>query len=79
MVYELLYNTFHMMNKKQIDNLSKYCYDISKLIMGLGVIGNLISDKFSKHTLLIGLIGVVFFLIAGFVIDRMEVNNNVKH
>jgi len=47
--------------------------------MGLGVIGNLISDKFSKHTLWIGLIGVVFFLISGFVIDRMEVKNNVKH
>jgi len=43
--------------------------------MGLAVIGNLISDKFSKHTLWIGLIGVMLFLIAGFIIDIMEVNN----
>ena len=46
--------------------------------MGLGVIGNLISDKFSKHSFWIGLTGVVFFLIAGFVIDIMEVNNDDK-
>lgn len=68
-----------MMNKKQIDNLSKYCYDISKLIMGLMVIGNLISDKFSKHTFGIGMIATCGFLIMGLLIDRMEVNKDVKH
>ena len=68
-----------MMNKKQIDNLSKYCYDTSKIVLGLMVIGNLISDKFSKHTFLIGLIATCGFLIMGYFIDRKEVNNNVKH
>lgn len=66
------------MNKKQIDNLSKYCYDTSKLIMGLAVIGNLVSDKFSIYTFLLGLIAVLSFLIIGLFIDRKEVNNNVE-
>lgn len=68
-----------MMNKKQIDNISKYCYDFSKLVMGLAVIGNLLSEKFSRHTFWIGLIAVFAFLIMGFYFDRKEVNNNVKH
>ena len=79
MVYELLYNTFHMMNKKQIDNLSKYCYDVSKLVMGFAVVGNVISDKFSWKALAIGFITAIVLLIIGFVIDLMEVNNNDRH
>ena len=65
-----------MLNNKQIDNLSKYCYDTSKLVMGLMVIGNLISDKFSKHSLWIGLVVACIFLIMGVLIDRMEVTND---
>ena len=68
-----------MMNKKQIDNLSKYCYDISKLVMGIAVVGNFISDKFSWRALGIGLITAIVLLIIGFVIDRMEVSKNDKH
>jgi len=68
-----------MMNKKQIDNLSKYCYDISKLVMGFAVVGNVISDKFSWKALGIGLSTATVLLIIGFVIDRMEVSNNDKH
>ena len=76
MVYELLYNTFHMMNKKQIDNLSKYCYDISKLVMGFTVVGNFVSNKFSLKTLLIGLVAALIFLIFGHLLDRLEVDKN---
>jgi len=68
-----------MMNNKQIDNLSKYCYDISKLVIGFAVVGNIISDKFSWRALGIGLITSIVLLIIGFVIDRMEVSNNDKH
>lgn len=78
MAYPLL-NKAYIMNRKQIDNLSKYCYDISPFVMGLAVVGNLVSDKFSTYTFWIGLIGVCIFLITGFFIDKMEVNNNVKH
>ncbi len=68
-----------MINKKQIDNLSKYCYDMSKLIMGLAVVGNLVSDKFSNKTFWIGLIATCLFLIVGIIIDITEENNDVKH
>jgi len=68
-----------MLKQKQIDNLSKYCYDISKLVMGIAVVGNFISDKFSWGALWIGLITAIVLLIIGFVIDLMEVSNNDKH
>ena len=68
-----------MMNKKQIDNLSKYCYDVSKLVLGLMVIGNLISDTFSEQTFGIGLAATCGFLVMGLLIDRLEVNKDVKH
>ena len=68
-----------MINKKQIDNLSKYCYDVSKLVMSFAVIGNFLSDKFSKHTFWIGLIATCVFLVMGLLIDRTEVNKDVKH
>ena len=68
-----------MLNKKQIDNLSKYCYDISKLVMGLAVVGNFISDKFSLKALWIGLVCTLIFLIFGHLLDRLEVNKNDEH
>lgn len=66
-----------MLNKKQIDNISKYCYDISKLVMGLAVIGNVVSDQFSIINFLIGLSVACVFFIMGVFIDRMEVNKDV--
>ena len=68
-----------MLNKKHIDNLSKYCYDISKLIMGISVIGNLVSDKSSLHALWIGFTAGMVFLLIGYFIDKMEVINDDKH
>jgi len=66
-----------MLKQKQIDNLSKYCYDISKLVMGVAVVGNLLSDKFSRNTFWIGVIATFVFLIMGFLIDLTEVSKNV--
>jgi len=63
-----------MLNKKQIDNLSKYCYDISKLVMGLMVVGNLIPDKFHIHTFWIGIVVGLIFLIFGHFLDKLEVS-----
>lgn len=68
-----------MMNKKQVDNLAKYNYDISKLVMGVAVIGNLISDQFSSKALWIGLGVAVIFLIFGNILDRLEASNNDQH
>ncbi len=68
-----------MMNKKQIDNLSRLCYDIFRLMVGLPVLGNVLSDKFSIKTLWIGVIIALVFLVIGLLLDRWEVNNNVRH
>ena len=65
-----------MLKQKQIDNLSKYCYDISKLVMGLAVIGNFISDKLSLEALWIGLVCTLVFLIFGHLLDRLEVKKD---
>lgn len=68
-----------MMNKKQIDNMSKLCYDIIKLMIGLPVLGNVLSDKFSFKTLWIGVVIALILLVVGFLLDRLEVNENVRH
>ena len=68
-----------MMNQKQIDNLSKLCYDIIKLMIGLPVLGNVLSDKFSIKTLWIGVVIAMVLLVVGFLLDRWEVNKNDGH
>ena len=67
----LLLHTF-MINRKQLDNLAKYCYDISKLVIGLMVIGNLLSDRFSIYTFWIGIGVALIFLVFGHLLDRLE-------
>lgn len=63
------------MNQKQIYNLSKFCYDMCKLVLGLAVVGNLISDKLSLKALWIGIIIAVGFLFLGYLPDKKEVDN----
>ena len=62
-----------MMNKKQIDNLSKYCYDVSKLMLGCAVVGNVFSGKFSLRAFGIGLSITAGLLITGYFLDGKEV------
>ncbi len=64
------------MNKKQIDNLSKLCYDITKLVLGIAVIGNIVSDKFNLMSISIGLISGVSFLFIGYMLDKKEVSKD---
>lgn len=68
-----------MTKSQYVDNLSKYNYDISKLVMGIAVIGNLISEQFSSKALWIGLGVAVIFLMFGYILDRLEVLNNDQH
>ena len=64
------------MNIKQIDNLSKLCYDITKLVLGIAVIGNLVSDTFYLKAILIGVITGVAFLFIGYMLDKKEVSEH---
>lgn len=68
-----------MIKKKQIDNLSKLCYDVLKLMIGLPVLGKVLSDKFSFKILGIGVISALVFLVLGLLLDNLEVNQNVRH
>ncbi len=67
------------MNQKQIDNISKFCYDMTKLVLGLAVVGNLISDKVSLKALWIGIITAVGFLFIGYFLDKKEVDRGDRH
>ncbi len=62
------------MNRKQIDNLSKYCYDMSKLLMGLAVMGNILSDNPSVKGVVIGLATALMFIFVGYLLDQKEVS-----
>ena len=64
------------MNQKQIDNFSKYCYDLSKLMIAFPVIGNMLSDKFSWKTLSIGCIATFIFLFVGYFLDKKEADKD---
>lgn len=67
--------TINTMNQKQIDNLSKYCYDISKILLGLTVVENLLSDTPSWRGLSIGFVSTSVFLLMGYFLDKKEVTN----
>ncbi|MDD5435152.1 MAG: hypothetical protein PH343_06960 [Nitrospira sp.] len=52
---------------------------MSKLIIGVAVVGNLLSDQYSFKAFWIGLITAMITMIIGFIIDRMEVSKNDKY
>lgn len=62
-----------------IDNISKLCYDICKIMLSLTVIGNILSDEISVKAICIGSIIAIICLISGFLLDRLEVKHNVKN
>ena len=42
--------------------------------MGVAVIGNMFSGKFSLNAFWFGIIGAFVFLIFGYLLDKMEIN-----
>jgi hypothetical protein len=58
------------MIKRQRENLAKYCYDISKIMVAVPVIGNIMSDRFSLLVFWAGIIGADIFLILGHFLDK---------
>ena len=72
----ILLTKINKMNRKQLDNLSKLCYDITKLVLGIAVIGNIVSDKFNLMSISIGLISGVAFLFIGYMLDKKEVSKD---
>lgn len=75
-VAPILLTMINKMNRRQIDNLSKLCYDMTKLVLGIAVIGNIVSDKFYLKAILIGLLTGIVFLFIGYMLDKKEVSKN---
>lgn len=54
------------------DNVSKYFYDISKIIVGTAVIAPFINKDYSSKTVLLGLLVSIIFFVLGFLTDKKE-------
>lgn len=60
------------MNKKQRENLSKYSYDLSKLMVAAPMLGNILSERFSNNAFWLGLVSALVFLVLGYILDIKE-------
>ncbi len=58
------------MNKQQWKNLARYTYDVSKLMVAVPVLGNLIAPRFSDFAFWIGIATAAMFLLFGYLLDR---------
>jgi len=57
------------MNKKQRESTAKYLYDISKGIVLLAVISNLVQEKWNILSLILGVIAAIAFFLWGYYIE----------
>ncbi len=55
------------------DNVSKYFYDISKIIVGTAVIAPFISQDYKVKTVILGLLVSIIFFVLGYLTDKMEI------
>jgi uncharacterized membrane protein len=60
------------MNKMQRENLAKYAYDVSKLVLGGFVIANILSETFSLRVLSVGILVAIVFLVLGYFLNKKE-------
>lgn len=59
--------------EKQKDNLSKFSYDMAKIILGIFVIGPIINKEvFQLHFFLWGIILGIILVLFGFMLDSRE-------
>ncbi len=57
------------MNRKQRESTAKYFYDISKGIVLLAVVANMVQGKWDIPTLIFGFIGTIAFFISAYIIE----------
>ena len=62
------------MTKKQRENTSKYLYDISKGIILLAVIGNLVQGKWILSSVFLGVATSIMFYIGAYMLDGVKDN-----
>lgn len=59
-------------NEGAKDNVSKYFYDISKIIVGTAVIAPFIGDAYKVKTVVLGFTVSIIFFVLGYLTDKME-------
>jgi ABC-type proline/glycine betaine transport system permease subunit len=57
-------------NRKQRDNLARYAYDVSKIMVAVPVLGNALSAGFSILAFWLGMAAALVFLVLGLFLDR---------
>jgi len=58
------------MNKKQRENSAKYLYDLSKIVLTIAVIGNVVAgERFNLMIFLYGIVGAALTFIWAYRID----------
>jgi hypothetical protein len=55
------------------DNVSKYFYDVSKIIVGTAVIAPFIGNVYKVKTVVLGFIVSIIFFVLGYLTDKMEI------
>ena len=64
------------MNKKQRENLARYAYDISKIMVAVPVLGNALSAGFSLRAFWLGIVAAIVFLVVALLLDRKAEDTN---
>lgn len=59
-----------VVNSRQRENLAKYAYDLSKLMMAIPVLGNLVAPQFSNRAFWAGIVAASVFVVLGYLLDR---------
>ena len=57
------------MNKQQRENLARYAYDVSKIMVAIPVLGNVLSTSFSGLAFWLGIGAAGIFLVFGYLFD----------
>ncbi|MEW6246833.1 MAG: DUF6722 family protein [Nitrospirota bacterium] len=60
------------MTQRQRENLARYAYDVSKIMVAVPILGNSLSEHFSLTAFWLGIAAATIFLLLGFLLDRRE-------
>lgn len=56
--------------EKHRDSLTKYCYDLSKLIIAVAVVNPLVSKPLDPLALMLGIVGSMVFLVLAILVEK---------
>jgi hypothetical protein len=66
------------LNKKQRENLARYAYDLSKIMVAVPILGNSLATSFSVRAFWFGLAAAGSFLLFGLLLDHKQESDYVE-